>query len=166
MCTMSEEAVQPLDGAGEAAPPRRMKPLDRSEALALLASVSLGRLVFTQQALPAVRPVNHVLDGEDIVIRLSDGSTLASMSAPPDGRETVVAYEADVIDADRHLGWSVVVTGYAHLVDDPADLERYERLLRPWVARSMTGALRIRPELVTGFQLTDAPVETAATTAD
>ncbi|WP_405566879.1 pyridoxamine 5'-phosphate oxidase family protein [Streptomyces sp. NBC_01167] len=134
---------------------RRMEPLDRSEALRLLGSVSLGRLVFTQHALPAVRPVYHVLDGEDIVMWLSDGAALASLTAPADGPETVVAYEADVIDPDRHLGWSVVVTGYARLVDDPAELERYRLLLCPWVTRSMTAALRIRPELVTGFQLTD-----------
>ncbi|MEN8651911.1 pyridoxamine 5'-phosphate oxidase family protein [Streptomyces sp. 21So2-11] len=136
-----------------------MQPLERGEALRLLGSVSLGRLVFTQQALPAIRPVNHVLDGEDIIIRLSDGAALASLTRPAGGPKAVVAYEADVIDPDRHLGWSVVATGYAQFVDDPADVERYEHLLRPWVARSMTAALRIRPELVTGFRLTDGPTD-------
>ncbi|WNO70283.1 pyridoxamine 5'-phosphate oxidase family protein [Streptomyces sp. AM8-1-1] len=143
-----------------------MRPLDRSDALRLLGSISLGRLVFTQHALPAVRPVNHILDGEDIVIRLSDGAALASLTAPADGPETVVAYEADVIDPDHHLGWSVVVTGYARLVDDPAELERYKRLLRPWVTCSMAAALRIRPELVTGFQLTDTIQCTATALPD
>ncbi|MGC0342598.1 hypothetical protein RKD20_007632 [Streptomyces sp. SLBN-8D4] len=51
-----------------AEPCRRIE-LGSVEALRLLGSVSLGRIVFTRHALPTVRPVNHVLDGGDIVIR-------------------------------------------------------------------------------------------------
>lgn len=47
--------------------PRRRVELD---------SVSLGRIVFTRHALPTVRPVNHVLDHGDIVIRTHDGSAV------------------------------------------------------------------------------------------
>ncbi|MET4922448.1 pyridoxamine 5'-phosphate oxidase family protein [Streptomyces sp. PSRA5] len=133
-----------------------MEALDRGDALNLLRSVSLGRLVFTQRALPAIRPLNHLLDGEDIIVRLGEGSALASLTAPRGGPGAVVAYEADVIDLDLHVGWSVVATGYARLVEDPADLDRYRDLLRPWVARATTDVLRIRPELVTGFRLTPA----------
>ncbi len=43
----------------------------------------------------------------------------------------VVAYEADVIDPETHLAWSVVVTGYARPVTDPEELSRYRALLRP-----------------------------------
>ena len=43
--------------------------LDGVEALRLLGSVSLGRIVFTRHALPTVRPVNHVLVDGDVVIR-------------------------------------------------------------------------------------------------
>ncbi|WP_434599965.1 pyridoxamine 5'-phosphate oxidase family protein [Streptomyces sp. A5-4] len=160
---MGENDRGPLDGPGESdRPRRRIQPLGREEALRLLGSVALGRLVFTQQALPAIRPVNHVLDGEDIIVRLSDGAAVASLASPTDGPQTVVAYEADVIDPDQHLGWSVVATGYAQLVEDPADIARYERLVRPWVARSMTAVLRIRPELVTGFRLTCVPADVSS----
>lgn len=136
--------------------PRLMEPLDRGDALSLLRSVSLGRLVFTQRALPAIRPLNHLLDGEDIIIRLGDGSALASLTVPGDTAGAVVAYQADAIDLARHVGWSVVVTGYARLVENPAELDRYRDLLRPWTARAMTDVLRIRPELVTGFRLIPA----------
>ena len=37
--------------------------LDREDCLGLLASVPLGRVVFTDRALPAIQPVNFVLDG-------------------------------------------------------------------------------------------------------
>ncbi|MEU2789884.1 pyridoxamine 5'-phosphate oxidase family protein [Streptomyces sp. NPDC007100] len=135
-----------------------MKQLSRGQSLRLLGSVSLGRLVFTQNALPAIRPVNHLLDGEDIIVRLNDGATLTSIAPPAGEAGLVVAYEADAIDPLTHLGWSVVVTGYARLVADPAQEARYQELLRPWVARTMSAALRIHPDLVTGFRLVPQPV--------
>ncbi|MFJ7900152.1 pyridoxamine 5'-phosphate oxidase family protein [Streptomyces sp. NPDC096198] len=130
--------------------------LDHAEALRLLGSVSLGRIVFTRQALPTVRPVNHVLDNGDVVIRTHEGAALTSHAQPADSTGVVVAYEADAIDPDTHLGWSVVVTGYAHLVTEPLELERIRRLLLPWVPMEpMDQAVRIRPELVTGVLLTE-----------
>ncbi|MFK0110236.1 pyridoxamine 5'-phosphate oxidase family protein [Streptomyces sp. NPDC091217] len=132
---------------------RRSVELDSSEALRLLGSVSLGRIVFTRQALPTVRPVNHVMVDGDIVIRTHESAALTSRTRQADGAGVVVAYEADAIDPDTHLGWSVVVTGYARLVTDPRELALYEGLLRPWLNRTMEHAVRIRPDLVTGIAL-------------
>ncbi|MGW6316556.1 pyridoxamine 5'-phosphate oxidase family protein [Streptomyces sp. NPDC055099] len=153
-------------------PPRHLVSLSRTDALRLLGGVSLGRIVFTHQALPAVRPVNHCLDGDDVIVSLHDGTTLASLTAPAEGPGLVVAYEADAIDPETHLGWSVVVTGYARPVTHPDELDHYRSVLRPWVAGAMQHALRIRPDLVTGFRLTDqfptgrpAPFEGTPTTA-
>ncbi|MFD6229427.1 pyridoxamine 5'-phosphate oxidase family protein [Streptomyces sp. NPDC060232] len=153
---MKDEATHTTVGDHrEAVGPRRMRQLDRAEALRLLGSVSLGRIVFTHQALPAIRPVNHHMDGEDIIVQLHDGATLASIVTPTQATGVVVAYEADVIDPHTHIGWSVVVTGYAHRVTDESELARFAGRLRPWVRHlAMNSALRIRPDLVTGFQLT------------
>ncbi|MEU5999008.1 pyridoxamine 5'-phosphate oxidase family protein [Streptomyces sp. NPDC047197] len=137
--------------------PRHLTPLSRADALRLLGDVSLGRIVFTHQALPAVRPVNHCLDGDDVIVSLHDGTTLTSLTAPADGPGLVVAYEADVIDPETHLGWSVVVTGYARLVTHADQLDHYRSVLRPWVAGAMQHALRIQPDIVTGFRLTVQP---------
>ncbi|MFI6010063.1 pyridoxamine 5'-phosphate oxidase family protein [Streptomyces sp. NPDC051243] len=137
--------------------PRRSIGLDSAEALRLLGSVSFGRIVFTQHALPTVRPVNHVLDEGDIVIRTHEGAALTSRAKQAGAPGVVVAYEADSIDPGTHLGWSVVVTGYAHLVTDARDLARYQDILHPWVGRAMDYAVRIRPDLVTGVRL--VPVE-------
>ncbi|MFR9725541.1 pyridoxamine 5'-phosphate oxidase family protein [Streptomyces sp. MS19] len=136
--------------------PRRSIALDSAEALRLLGSVSLGRIVFTRYALPTIRPVNHVLDGGDVVIRTHEGAAMTSRTRQAGGPGVVVAYEADAIDPVTHLGWSVVVTGYAHLVTDTDELARYRRLLRPWVEQSMDYAVRIRPDLITGVRLTAA----------
>ncbi|MGW2491955.1 pyridoxamine 5'-phosphate oxidase family protein [Streptomyces sp. NPDC001606] len=138
-------------------PARRRVDLDRVEALRLLGSVSLGRIVFTRQALPVVRPVNHVLDGGDIVIRIHEGAALTSQARQADGTGVVVAYEADAIDPETHLGWSVVVTGFARLITDPAELARVRALLTPWAPQEedLDHAVRIRPDLVTGLLLTE-----------
>ncbi|MFG2715622.1 pyridoxamine 5'-phosphate oxidase family protein [Streptomyces goshikiensis] len=138
---------------GDMTATRRMRELDRAQALRLVATVSLGRIVFTQHALPAVRPVNHLVEGEDIIVRIHDDGALSSLVGPAGVPGVVVAYEADAIDPVTHLGWSVVVTGYACPVADAEEAARFASILRPWVGRPMTRALRIRPDLVTGFRL-------------
>ncbi|MFJ9348235.1 pyridoxamine 5'-phosphate oxidase family protein [Streptomyces sp. NPDC101237] len=124
--------------------------LDAATALRLLGSVSLGRIVFTRQALPAVRPVDHVLDGGEIVVRTHAGADVSAYVRQGEGLGAVVAYEADSIDPDTRLGWSVVVTGYARLVTDPVELGRYRAMLRPWGDPATDQAIRVRPDLVTG----------------
>ncbi|MFJ8114182.1 pyridoxamine 5'-phosphate oxidase family protein [Streptomyces sp. NPDC096132] len=133
--------------------PRTSVELDVAEALRLLGSVSLGRIVFTRHALPTVRPVNHVLIDGDIVIRTHGDATLTHYTRHTGGEGVVVAYEADDIDPDTHLGWSVVVTGFARLVTDPRELACFRSLLRPWVSQTMDHAVRISPALITGFRL-------------
>ncbi|MFK4105317.1 pyridoxamine 5'-phosphate oxidase family protein [Streptomyces sp. NPDC019531] len=146
-----------LDQAQPVPPgPRESVQLDSAEALWLLGTVSFGRVVFTQHALPTVRPVNHVLDNGDIVIRTHEAAALTSRTRQTEAPGVVVAYEADAIDPVTHLGWSVVVTGYARLVTDAGDLARYQALLRPWVSRAMDYAVRIHPDLITGIRLAPA----------
>ncbi|MGY2063250.1 pyridoxamine 5'-phosphate oxidase family protein, partial [Nocardia gipuzkoensis] len=84
--------------------------LERDEALRLLAGANYGRIVFTQNALPAIRPRNHLLDEEMIIVR-----TRLSTHVPDSGRASgithtaaageVVAYQADELDPVRCIGW-------------------------------------------------------------
>ncbi|MDW8804326.1 pyridoxamine 5'-phosphate oxidase family protein, partial [Streptomyces scabiei] len=76
-----------------AAVARRSVDLDSDEALRLLGTVSFGRIVFTRHALPTVRPVNHVLDRGEIVIRTHEGTALTARAQEADDRGVVVAYE-------------------------------------------------------------------------
>jgi hypothetical protein len=130
---------------------RRREELSPHESLRLLSSVSLGRIVFTERALPAVRPVNHVVDGDNIVIRADDGASIVSALKPRTG--SVVAYEADSIDPAEHLGWSVIVVGVAHRVIDPDEAAIYRRSLRPWITGARDQVIAIHMDLVTGFRL-------------
>jgi len=133
---------------------REMAELSMEESLRLLGSISLGRVVFTHRALPAVRPVNHFIDNGDIIIRTNAEAAVVAAVDPVRG--VVVAYEADIIDPDTHEGWCVIVTGTAHLVRDPDEVDRYLRMPQTWVKGTRDQPIRIHPEIVTGFRLDGA----------
>ncbi|MFB6894701.1 pyridoxamine 5'-phosphate oxidase family protein [Kitasatospora sp. NPDC056327] len=137
------------------APPRELVPLERAEALRLLGGAPFGRIVFTVRALPAIRPVNHLLADDTVVIRTHDGAALTMAALDGDDTGVVVAFEADAIDPVTRLGWSVVVTGFARPVTDPVRLARYRALLSPWVNATMDHMVAIQPDLVTGYRLTE-----------
>ncbi|QOV34045.1 pyridoxamine 5'-phosphate oxidase family protein [Streptomyces ferrugineus] len=124
--------------------------LDRQECLRLLAKVPVGRIVYTRQALPAVLPVNFSLDTDSAVLLRSTASS--DLVRATDG--SVVAFEADDFDAVRCSGWSVVVTGRATVVTDPAEHERLSRHgPSSWVVAEDGVFVRIEPELVTGREI-------------
>jgi nitroimidazol reductase NimA-like FMN-containing flavoprotein (pyridoxamine 5'-phosphate oxidase superfamily) len=137
------------------APPQIMQPrqaleLTEAECWQLLGSVSLGRVVFTHRAMPAIRPVNHLLDDRRIIVRSHLGAAIVSRAT---AEGSVVCYEVDDLDPVRHTGWSVIVTGMARLVQEPAAIERYEELLEPWIAGQMDHVISIEPQFVSGIRL-------------
>ena len=70
-----------------------LQQLSREECLMLMASVPVGRIIYTRRALPAVELVNFALDYGDIVIRTDRNGKLAAAA-----RGAVVAFEADQLD--------------------------------------------------------------------
>jgi len=135
---------------------RQRRDLSREECLRLLGEVPVGRVVFTQRALPAVRAVSHLVEGDQIIFR-ADLGTAISPEASGD-RGTVVAYEADLIDVAESLGWSVVVVGRAAHVTDGAEVARYRRALPSWAATGESDdIIAIRAGMVAGFRLESAP---------
>jgi len=138
-------------GLGLATPADGGQKLDRVEAMRLLASVDYGRVVFTLNTLPAIRPVNHLVDEGRIIIRTRITRSVVAALRFTDS-PVVVAYEADSIDSESRSGWSVVVTGLARIVTDPDQVTRYEQLLKPWVNHADT-VLAIDPDIVSGFRI-------------
>jgi len=130
---------------------RRLETLSRDEALSLASSVSLGRVVFTHLALPAVRPVPHLVDGPRIIIRAELGSAITAAVGADGG--TVVAYEADAIDPAEYLGWSVVVVGRASPLTDEAECARFREKLLPWATGAKDDIIAIRADMVEGFRM-------------
>ncbi|MQA79651.1 MAG: pyridoxamine 5'-phosphate oxidase family protein [Streptosporangiales bacterium] len=119
--------------------------LSRAACLRLLATVPVGRFVYTTAGLPAIVPVNFIVDSDRIVFRTSEGAKLVAV------REgTVIAFQADDIDSVSRSGWSVTVVGKARLLEGPeADRFRSD-LLRPWVGDTREDVVAIDITLVTG----------------
>lgn len=123
--------------------------LSQGECLRLMASVPVGRIIYTRQAMPAVELVNFALDHDDIIIRTDRSGKLAAAT-----REAVVAFEVDYLDPAGHTGWSVTVIGQSHEVTDAEEIRRLEQMgLRSWVHGGHEHYIRISPGILTGQQL-------------
>jgi hypothetical protein len=92
------------DGTGWAGVAREVVELNRAEAMRLLASIGYGRVVFTQDGLPAIRPVNHLVDHGRVIVRTRLTSTISTTVRSHNSSGVVVAYEADNLDPQRRLG--------------------------------------------------------------
>ena len=136
----------------------RTAPIDREgleilgtdECLRLMARAKVGRIAFVDAGEPMVLPVNHALDGHDVVFRSASGSKLdAAWGARP------VAFEVDAFDELGRVGWSVLVRGTADIVTDPRECERLDTLeLRPWAdAVPRSEWIRIRPTEISGRRI-------------
>jgi nitroimidazol reductase NimA-like FMN-containing flavoprotein (pyridoxamine 5'-phosphate oxidase superfamily) len=125
---------------------QELEVLNRRQCLDLLQTVRVGRLVFTEDALPAVQPVNFRLWRDDVVIRVAGGPKLAAAT-----HNLVVAFQADELDPDLRTGWSVTVVGHAHRVTEVSELvELSGTFLQPWVDGRRDHFVRIRTEKMTG----------------
>jgi hypothetical protein len=126
-----------------------LKQLTRDECLQLMASVPVGRIIYTRQALPAVELVNFALDNGDIIIRTDRTGKLAAAT-----RGAVVAFEADCVDPECRVGWSVTVVGQSQEVTDPDEISRLEQIgLRSWAPGDRDHFIRIRPGILSGRRL-------------
>jgi hypothetical protein len=124
-----------------------LEQLPRDECLRLMASVSVGRIIYTRRALPAVELVNFALDHSDIIIRTDSGGKLAAAT-----QHSVVAFEADRLDADQRAGWSVTAVGQSREVTDPAEIARLQKIGLPaWTPGEHF--IRISPEILNGRRL-------------
>ena len=126
---------------------RGQRVLTLEECLVHLRDEPVGRVAFVQDGDPVILPVNHAVDGLDVVFRTTWGSKLEV--ARHGGN---VAFEVDRYDAATHSGWSVLVSGVAEAVYDAEDSARLDALpLRSWVGTGdPTFWVRIRAEQVTG----------------
>lgn len=87
------------------------------QAMDRLASARVGRLVFTERGLPAVRVVRYRVRGGTVRLDLEDGAglTAALREAPPyDG---VVALHADGLGEPPDGGWEVTAVGVVRTVE-------------------------------------------------
>jgi nitroimidazol reductase NimA-like FMN-containing flavoprotein (pyridoxamine 5'-phosphate oxidase superfamily) len=96
-------------------PDRDHRQLDAAECLRLMAAAGIGRLAYTQSALPAVRPVSFCVRGEEVLIPAPAAGDLVDAVSG-----TVVAFQTDVIDPVQRTGWSVTAVGPSRVLEGAA----------------------------------------------
>lgn len=125
--------------------------LDRAECLSLLASATLGRVGVTFGALPVILPVNFRLVDDHLVFRTSVGTKLDAATC-----ETIVAFEVDAFEPFSHAGWSVLVTGFAAEVTDPAAQQRlHDANIPRWAPSEGERYVAISTEMISGRRIGD-----------
>ena len=104
----------------------------------------------------AIVPERATLRGETVALgtSLAKPSHCDSSGAPgPNLGPWPVCCEADDLDPARRAGWSVIVTGMARLVTDPAAAGRYAEAVEPWIAGELNQVVAIGPQFVSGIRL-------------
>jgi Pyridoxamine 5'-phosphate oxidase len=130
---------------------QRLPELAPAECMTLLGTVPFGRIVFTARALPAVRLASHLVDDGRVVVRAGNDAAIITPGMAAAG--TVVAYQADVIDPARSLGWSVTVVGMAHPVTAPDIAAAFRQGLSDLADGGDDQVIAIDVGMVTGFRL-------------
>ncbi|MQA34650.1 pyridoxamine 5'-phosphate oxidase family protein [Modestobacter roseus] len=96
---------------------RVLEELSDAECRRLLATAAIGRIAYTEGALPAIQPVSFAVVGAEVVIPTRRGSKVAAAS-----RGAVVAFEVDEHDRTDRTGWNVTVVGASRLITDPVEV--------------------------------------------
>jgi len=135
-------------GPGRAGPHPHLDTLTREECEAHLADGGIGRLVFLSAGVPLALPVNFRYIGGDVVFCTRADGALAAAAG------TIVSFEVDHIDEAMSEGWSVLISGRARLVDDPAELEQIAAVgIEPWPGGRREAIIRIEAETVSGRRI-------------
>lgn len=127
--------------------------LGRDECLRLLAGQEIGRVVFTDAALPAAQPVTYLLDDEEVVFRTGSGAKIAAAT-----RNAVVAFQVDRIHPGTRTGWTVLGVGQAYEVVVPDRLaELARRMPAPWAPGRTAHTIAIPLQRLSGRRLVVMP---------
>lgn len=126
--------------------------LAASECWNLLREVSVGRLAVWVKDGPDIFPINYTVDHGTVVFRTGQGTKLeAALSDLP------VAVEADGVNPESGVAWSVVVRGRAERLVTTEDLVgSFSLPLFPWEAGKKDTLVRVVPDTVSGRRFTVA----------
>jgi nitroimidazol reductase NimA-like FMN-containing flavoprotein (pyridoxamine 5'-phosphate oxidase superfamily) len=138
---------------------RSLENLSYRENIDLLRKASVGRVVFSDFALPAVVPMTFAVHGAAVVMRTAGGTRLSSAA---DGG--VLAFEVDDIDPVSRTGWSVVVIGVASIITDTIEQSVIRGLVEPFAPGANDVAVRLPMTMVTGRRVVVAGADGDRTT--
>lgn len=152
-----DSSVDSISGSGMTAPPGRggshgrpvLEPLTVDECRARVGPGGVGRVVFVEAGVPVALPVNFRLLGDDVVFRTEAEATVLGILS-----EQRISFEVDHLDEALTEGWSVLITGEGHHVQDPTERQQVEELdVSPWAAGRRDTFVRLVPDRVTGRRI-------------
>ncbi len=147
-----------LTGAGLNLPPgqggparsAQLEELTQDECQAYVAAGGVGRFLYDDEARgPVAVPVNYKMDGTDIVFRTNSQDVVTEGA-----HEQKVSFDVDHFDEALGEGWSVLLSGTADVISDPAGLAKAEGLgIEPWAGSDRNTFIRLVPSQVTGRRI-------------
>lgn len=146
-------AQQPRDTTGGMKPV--VEELSEAESLRLIAQAEIGRIGFTSRYGPVIVPVNFkVLEGS-VVFRTEAGNSLdEDLRTGIADAEYKVAFEIDEMNSADRTGWSVLIQGAAHYVEDEEERAIVTKVgVEPWVGGERNVYVRIKPTLISGRRI-------------
>jgi len=144
-----EEPEEKVMAAGSGTREHVLRTLGPSECFDLIEPGGVGRVGFASADGIMMLPVNFAVTRKTIVFRTAPDTLLAVYA---NGQ---VSFEADHFDEALHTGWSVLVSGRAHVVTGERELRRLEEGMRlePWAAGPRDVYVRITPARISGRRL-------------
>jgi hypothetical protein len=123
--------------------------LDPTECFDLLEPGGIGRVGFASADGVVIVPVNFALTGKSIIFRTAPDTLLALHG---DGH---LSFQVDHFDQVLHEGWSVLVHGHAHQVNDEREVKHLEDAapLQPWAGGARDVYVRIAPIRISGRRI-------------
>ncbi|WP_033349716.1 helix-turn-helix domain-containing protein [Kitasatospora aureofaciens] len=139
----------PPGQADPAAPRPLLLHLTGPQCWELLGTHGVGRIGLPGRAAPVVLPVNYTVDARTVVYR----TAAQGAAAPTEG--SPASFQVDHVDDHRSNGWSVLILGEAHHIDDPDEQRRLSARpgATPWAGGARPLWVRISPSEIAGRRL-------------
>jgi|SRR5215831_8762810 len=132
-----------------------LEELTEAESLRLMEQAEVGRIGFSGRYGPVVIPVNYKIVDGSVVFRVAVGSAIGEdLRTGIADAEYKVAFETDSLEPATRTGWSVMIQGAAHHLDD--EQERAAVLgagIEPWAGGEREHFVRIKPTLISGRRI-------------
>jgi uncharacterized protein len=123
--------------------------LDQRSCWQLLRTAEVGRLCYTEAAMPIIRPVPFIVDRLSVVVALS----LAVVSPEAFVQPSIVAFEAGEWAPSQQQGWSVQLVGKAEAVPDHEAERLTEQGLTSWMDGPPARYVRVGVGVLSGHRL-------------
>ena len=150
---LSGGAVDRPPGRGRGSRHPALEVLTREQCEAHISAGGVGRVVFSTERGPVALPVNFEFTAGEVILS-TDVAKADLLDAQP-----VVGFEIDRVDEALSEGWSVLISGPAHRVNEPDEVLRLASLdLEAWAGGERHELVKITPLAVTGRVIVHNPI--------